>query len=176
MELLSGFWSTKIHDFCTNTAELVSSYRVPTTTMHWTEDNRQTGNTVYTEVHLKYTGLAYTFGVEQCFFLTFHTTHMLLCCVCVCVCVCSVSVYAYRVCLGCLFAKHPITWTLPTAMRDISTSATTKVTIHSSLSPHPHLSLSPSCPLSPCLLVPQAFIPWMSHSVSACVKLVFWDP
>ncbi len=83
MELLSGFWSTKIHNFCTNTAELVSSYRVPTTTMHWTEDNRQTGNTVYTEVHLKYTELAYTFGVEQCFFLTFHTTHMLLCCVCV---------------------------------------------------------------------------------------------
>ncbi len=167
MELLSGFWSTKIHNFCTNTAELVSSYRVPTelkiTGRQGTPFTLKcTWSILNLRIHLRWNGVPFWHSTQ-------HTYAFVLC-------VCSVSVYAYRVCLGCLFAKHPITWTLPTAMRDISTSATTKVTIHSSLSPHLHLSLSPSCPLSPCLLVPQAFIPWMSHSVSACVKLVFWDP
>ncbi len=120
-------------------------------------------------IHLRWNHVSFWHSTQ-------HTYGFCVVCVfCVCICLSSGSRVNGRYLLR-LFDKHPITWTLPTAMRDISTSATTKVTIHSSLSPHLHLSLSPSCSLSPCLLVPQAFIPWMSHSVSACVKLVFWDP
>lgn len=62
-----------------------------------------------------------------------------VCILCLCVCLTSESWVNGRY-LSRLFDKHPITWTLPTAIRDISTSATTKVTIHP---PPLSLSLSP---------------------------------
>lgn len=111
-------------------------------------------------VHLKYTKHACTIVWNTPHVYGFCVSCVCKCVFCVCICLSSESRVNGHYLLW-LFDKHPITWTLPTAMRDISTSATTMVTIHPSLS-HP-------------IFISHSLHLVLFHPVFLCLRLSFHE-